>query len=151
MKDFIQKYRFLSSTGGIIRVPLLLYFLWGFSQKNRAERNAVAVNHPFFFLMLEQFYLTRGYRVIRKVGKKSDVERVHKLAVQRIFRDCTLPVMHLVRTCPAGFTPRFAPHWPVQRFRALWPVKRRRVGCSGMLDISCAHRPRQVREESPTV
>jgi hypothetical protein len=48
MKDFIQKYRFLSSTGGIIRVPLLLYFYGDFPRRTVLKETLSLLTILFF-------------------------------------------------------------------------------------------------------
>ena len=69
MKDFIQKYRFLSSTGGIIRVPLLLYFYGDFPRRT-VLKETLSLLTIFFFPDARTILFDQGIPSYTKSGQK---------------------------------------------------------------------------------
>lgn len=78
MKEFINKYNFITKTIFFAGIPLLLWYLGDIPIRSTLKESISILTILAFSVMIGQFYLTRGYRSIHKELKVSNLVRVHK-------------------------------------------------------------------------
>lgn len=78
MKEFINKYNFITKTIFFAAIPLLLWYLGDVPLRSTFKESISILTILAFSAMIGQFYLTRGYRTIHKELKVSNLVRVHK-------------------------------------------------------------------------
>lgn len=78
MKEFINKYNFLTKTIVFAGIPVLIWFMGDFPRRSTLKETISILIILAFSSMVGQFFLTRGYRTIHKELKMSSLVRVHK-------------------------------------------------------------------------
>ncbi len=79
MKKLVEKYGFLWKSLLFVFVALMIYLLGDFPRRNALKETISLLTIISFILMINQFYLTRGFRFIDGKGRMSDIVRMHKL------------------------------------------------------------------------
>ena len=78
MNEMIKKYNTITAPIVFIAMPLLFWALGDVPRRTILKESISIITVIAFFLMLSQFYLTRGNGVA-KTFKMSGIQRVHKI------------------------------------------------------------------------
>lgn len=78
MKEFINKYNFITKTIVFAGIPILFWLLGDFPRRSTLKESISILTILAFSSMVGQFFLTRGYRSIYKELKMSNLVKVHK-------------------------------------------------------------------------
>jgi len=78
MKEFINKYNFITKIIVFVGLPILLWSLGDFPRRSILKESISILTILAFSLMVGQFFLTRGYRTIHKELKMSNLVKAHK-------------------------------------------------------------------------